>query len=244
MIDYDREATHYDASRGGEPRAAAAAAAVERLLPEGVRTVVDVACGTGIVTWRLHRPGRTVLGVDRSQGMTAVAASRLPRGVVSGDATCLPVGSVKADAVVLIWLLHLLTDVAPVLAEAARVLSPAGTLVTTVDKEEAAFTTDSDIAHVTAPLRRQYARRAPDQLDVVVQLAAGHGLRPVGETRFAGTGQGQSPRRWREQISRGRVPWAGAADPEQVEGVCRELAALPDQDIDRPDPVYRLISLS
>lgn len=35
MLDYDDEARHYDATRGGEPRARAAAEAVERLLPQG-----------------------------------------------------------------------------------------------------------------------------------------------------------------------------------------------------------------
>ncbi|MDF3143413.1 SAM-dependent methyltransferase, partial [Streptomyces sp. T21Q-yed] len=33
MLDYDKEAERYDASRGGEPRAAAAAEAVLGLLP-------------------------------------------------------------------------------------------------------------------------------------------------------------------------------------------------------------------
>nr|WP_324605751.1 methyltransferase domain-containing protein [Streptomyces sp. NRRL B-24484] len=74
MLDYDGEAATYDATRGGEERAGAAA------------LLVDVACGTGIVTARLRRPGRTVLGVDRSGGMAAVAAGRLPGHVLLGDA--------------------------------------------------------------------------------------------------------------------------------------------------------------
>src|SRR4051812_10433237 len=119
MLDYDDEAAGYDASRGGEARAAAAAEGVERLLPEGTRTVVDVACGTGIVTRRLQRPGRAVLGVDRSRGMVALAADRMPCGVVRGDGTRLPVGPGRADAVVLVWLLHLLDKAAPLIAEAA-----------------------------------------------------------------------------------------------------------------------------
>ncbi|MGO4755981.1 SAM-dependent methyltransferase, partial [Streptomyces sp. 2MCAF27] len=63
MIDYDGEARSYDASRGGEPRAQAAADALEQLLPQGTCTLLDIACGTGIVTRRLLRPERTVLGV-------------------------------------------------------------------------------------------------------------------------------------------------------------------------------------
>ncbi|MFF2042740.1 class I SAM-dependent methyltransferase [Kitasatospora sp. NPDC058170] len=244
MIDYNGEAGTYDVSRGGEARAAAAAEAVERLLPAGTRTLVDVACGTGIVTTRLCRPTRSVLGVDRSQGMVELASGRLPLGVVLGDAARLPIGSARTDAVVLIWLLHLLSDPAPVLAEGARVLRGGGVLVTTVDKDQAAFSIASDVAEVTAPLRRKYAPRAADGFDRVVELGAGHGLRPVGETGFAGIGQGRSPRQWRERIGAGRFPWSREARPEEIAWLCRDLASLPDQDIARPDPLYRLVALA
>ena len=78
MLDYDREAAHYDATGGGDARADAAADAIETLLPatrEAVTRIADAGCGTGIVTVRLVRPGRSVIGIDRSP---AVAASRLP----------------------------------------------------------------------------------------------------------------------------------------------------------------------
>jgi SAM-dependent methyltransferase len=244
VIDYDREARRYDATRGGDVRAAAAAEAVERLLPGGTRTVVDVACGTGIVSRRLDGPGRTVLGVDRSAGMLAVASGRLPYGVVTGDATRLPVASAGADAVVIVWLLHLLPDAAPVVAEAARVLRAGGVLMTTVDKEDAPFRTESDIAALTAPLRRGYMPTATDRAERVTALAAAHGLRQAGETAFRGTGQGRGPRQWREQIEAGRVTWAKVADPGEVARLCQDLSALPDQETARPDPQYRLISFS
>ncbi|MFZ3470238.1 class I SAM-dependent methyltransferase [Streptomyces sp. 4.24] len=244
MINYDGEAEGYDVSRGGEARAAATAEAVERLLPAGTRAVVDVACGTGIVTRRLGRPGRTVLGVDRSQGMAALASGRLPRGVVLGDATRLPIRSAEVDAVVLIWLLHLLDDAAPVLAEGARVLRAGGVLLTTVDKDEAAFNAESDVASMTAPMRHKHATRVTDRFERVVALAAGHGLRMVGDTTFAGSGQGRSPRQWCAQIIEGRIPWSREASPAQVDDLCRDLSSLPDQDVARPDPLYRLIAIS
>ena len=243
MIDYDRAAGTYDVSRGGEARAAAAAEAVERVLPENTRTLVDVGCGTGIVTARLRRPGRTVLGVDRSPGMLGLAAGRLPRGVVLGDAARLPVGSAGVDAVVFIWLLHLLPDAAPALAEGARILRGGGVLVTTVDKDAAAFTVDSDVAAVTAPLRRRYAPRAADSFGRAGGLAAGHGLRPAGETAFTGTGQGRSPRQWREAVLAGGLPWSRAASPAEVARLCRDLESLPEQEAARPDPLYRLVAL-
>lgn len=244
MLDYNREAETYDASRGGEARAAAAAEAIERLLPDGTHTVADVACGTGIVTTRLCRPKRSVFGVDRSPGMLSMASGRLPHGVLIGDATRLPIGSARVDVVVLIWLLHLLPDAAPVLAESARILRPGGVLITTVDKDEAALNVESDVAAATAPLRRKYARQAADNVDRVAELAAGHGLRPVGEASFAGIGQGRSPRRWRERIAAGNFPWSRAAGPEEIAVLCRELASLPDQEAARPDPLYRLIAMA
>ena len=80
MLDYDREAAHYDAARGGDARADAAADAIETLLPlaaGSVARIVDAGCGTGIVTVRLLRAGRSVAGIDCSAGMAAVAAGRL-----------------------------------------------------------------------------------------------------------------------------------------------------------------------
>ncbi|NEA43407.1 class I SAM-dependent methyltransferase, partial [Streptomyces sp. SID11385] len=77
MLDYDDEAAHYDESRGGLPRARAAAEALAGLLPRRTRTVVDLACGTGIVGGCLREAGYTVLGVDLSAGMLARAAGRL-----------------------------------------------------------------------------------------------------------------------------------------------------------------------
>ncbi|MET9870896.1 SAM-dependent methyltransferase, partial [Streptomyces sp. NPDC006386] len=52
MLDYDKEAERYDASRGGEPRAAAAAAGGGCRLAPGTPRQRDVAGGTGNVTPR------------------------------------------------------------------------------------------------------------------------------------------------------------------------------------------------
>jgi len=66
-----------------------------RGLPEA-RTL-DVACGTGFLT--RHLPG-TVLGVDRSPSMVAIARSRLPRGyAVVADALRLPVPNASFERV-------------------------------------------------------------------------------------------------------------------------------------------------
>ncbi len=243
MLDYDREADRYDRSRGGEPRADAAAEAIEQLLPGGVRLLVDVACGTGIVTARLRRPDRTVLGVDRSAGMIAKASVRLPEHVVIGDATALPLATGRADAVLMVWLLHLVPNPEDIIAEAARVLGPAGRIVTTVEKNAGSFATASDLAEITGPHRRRHAPAPADGHDRIVTAARRHELHPAGEQTFRGLGQGRTPRQWIAQIRAGAIGWAAPTDP-QTEALCHEIASLPDQDIARADPLYRLIALT
>jgi SAM-dependent methyltransferase len=260
VIDYDREAASYDDTRGGPERAAAVAAAVEPLLgparaalsPDGAgpgsrgtglgsgraglgsgRTLLDVACGTGIVT-ALLSSGRAVVGVDRSVGMLSVAATRLGGRVLRGDATRLPVASASVDAVLMVWLLHLLDDATAALEEAVRVVKPGGRVITTVDKGAAYFAVPSDLASATSPWRD--GGEATDAFERVAESLARHGLRPVGEGAFPGIGQGRSPRRWREAVRAGRVPWA-RSDPD---GVDRALAGLPGQDLVRPEPRYRI----
>src|ERR1700722_6755403 len=109
MLDYDREAAHYDATRGGDARAGAAADAVEALLIQapvrgaGPVRIADLACGTGIVTVRLAGPGRRVVGVDRSAGGAGGVPGRLPGRIGQGDATRLPLASGSVDVVTMVW---------------------------------------------------------------------------------------------------------------------------------------------
>jgi ubiquinone/menaquinone biosynthesis C-methylase UbiE len=174
-LSYDDEAERYDATRGGEERARAAATAVAELVP-GTGTAVDVAGGTGSVSGELARLGWSVLVVDASAGMLRVAARRLPGRVLRATATRLPLRSSSVDLVTTIWLLHLLrvSDADQVLAEAARVLRPGGALVTTVDK---------DLAH------GRVRRTNGDHRERVEQVARRMGLAATGSTVFDATTQ-------------------------------------------------------
>ncbi|MDC0766499.1 class I SAM-dependent methyltransferase [Streptomyces sp. HD] len=240
MLDYDKEAERYDASRGGEPRAAAAADAVLGLLPDATRRLLDVACGTGIVTRRLAagRHGMHVTGVDLAHNMARQAAARMPGTVVLADSRRLPFGDGRFDAVSSVWLLHLARtddDVRTTVAECARVLRPGGIYVTTVDKA-AAHNVGSDIDAVLASRPRRPAR---DQAALVESYALDHGLVPAGQARFTGRGQGRSPRRTVADLRRGWFVTLPPGDP-LADGFAARLAQLPDQDRPRPDPVFSL----
>ncbi|MHB9857944.1 class I SAM-dependent methyltransferase [Streptomyces sp. YIM S03343] len=241
MLDYDKEAAAYDITRGGEPRAAAAAEAILGLLPCRPSRLLDVACGTGIVTRCLAAalPATRVTGVDLTPGMARRAAARLPGAVVVADGRRLPFPDATFDAVTSVWLLHLIDDPADVraaVAECARVLSPGGVYITTVDKASA-HDVGSDIDAVLAGRPR---RPAPDAAFAVDLYAALSGLPlPAGRARFPGHGQGRSPRGTVADLRRGWFTRLPPGDP-LTECYAERLTALPDQDRPRPDPQFSL----
>lgn len=97
-------------------------------LPVGV--ALDAACGTGRHAEYLARLGHTVIGVDSSEEMLAIARAKVPSGrFVSGELESLPVPDDHVDVVVCALALSHVPDLEPVFAEFARVLRPGGSLV-------------------------------------------------------------------------------------------------------------------
>jgi SAM-dependent methyltransferase len=239
MLDYEVEAARDDAALGDVPRARSAARAILALVPERALTLLDVGCGTGLVTEWLLRPGLRVYGVDAAPGMLAVAAGRMGPSLVLGDGMRLPFADASLDAVSAVWLLHLLPDAPAVVAECARVLRPGGVFVTTVDKD-AGHDVDSDVDELLAPYR---VRRAHDAEPRIMAVACEHGMRRAGEARFTGHGQGRSPAGTARDVSRGCYAGAPVLDEAESGVLVRRLEGLPDPDIPRADPVYRLLAL-
>ena len=94
--------------------------------------VLDVGCGTGILTARLagELEAELVAGCDFSLGMLEQARDRATGvGWCQGDALRLPVRDRSVDAVVSTEAFHWFPDHDAALAEMARVLVPNGTAV-------------------------------------------------------------------------------------------------------------------
>ena len=116
-------ASLYERYRPGPP-----AEAVDWVLPERVRTVVDLGAGTGALTRLLVGRADEVVAVEPDDRMRAVLAEAVPgaRAVAGrGEAIPLPDGSVDAVLASSSW--HWM-DTLPTLQEVARVLVPGGTV--------------------------------------------------------------------------------------------------------------------
>jgi demethylmenaquinone methyltransferase/2-methoxy-6-polyprenyl-1,4-benzoquinol methylase len=100
--------------------------------------VLDVATGTGDVALAFARRTRvaSVMGLDPSEGMLAVAREKLAGDtlerrirLVEGDALALPLADASVDVVSIAFGLRNLPDYERGMAEMARVLKPGGRLV-------------------------------------------------------------------------------------------------------------------
>jgi ubiquinone/menaquinone biosynthesis C-methylase UbiE len=106
-------------------------AVIEALRRGMHRRVLDIGCGTGLLTQRVaDLPGTRVVGCDFSHGMLTRAAIRTPAGSwVQGDAGGLPFGDGGFDVIVSTEAFHWFPDQAAVLNECFRVLAPGGRLL-------------------------------------------------------------------------------------------------------------------
>jgi len=97
--------------------------------------VLDVACGTGLVSRELARKNLRIIGLDQSPAMlrrgleavvTAGLADRI--GFVLGQAQALPFPDEAFDALSFTYLLRYVDDPAATLRELTRVLRPGGVM--------------------------------------------------------------------------------------------------------------------
>ena len=103
---------------------------VLRAVGGGAGTVLDVGCGSGLVTLPLVRAGRPVIGVDLNRAACEQARRNGLQALV-GSATDLPVADAAVDVVVIVEMVQQCSaaEVERALREAARVLRSDGRLV-------------------------------------------------------------------------------------------------------------------
>ncbi|HEY2791022.1 MAG TPA: methyltransferase domain-containing protein [Micromonosporaceae bacterium] len=95
-------------------------------------TVVDVGCGTGRALSALRRaagPGGTVIGIDVTPEMLALAAQCDDARLVMADARRLPLAGASVDVIFAAGLIQHLPDPAAGLAELARITRSGGTMI-------------------------------------------------------------------------------------------------------------------
>jgi len=102
--------------------------------------VLDVGCGTGIVTAAAAARGARATGADVAEGMLAVARERHPElEFVVADAEALPFSAGAFEAVVANLVVNHLPTPEQAVAEFARVLAPGGSVAVAVwDRPERA----------------------------------------------------------------------------------------------------------
>ena len=128
---YDDLATQWWEPRGGFAMLHWIAAARARLVPSAGRadaSLLDIACGGGLLAPHIRDAGYRHVGVDLSPTAIGIAKEH---GVdaVRGDALALPFADGRFDVVVAGEVLEHVTDLEMAVAEACRVLRPGGTLV-------------------------------------------------------------------------------------------------------------------
>jgi ArsR family transcriptional regulator len=172
---FHRQGADWDEMRALELPAPDVEAALLAHVPEhGVDRLLDIGTGTGRVLELLAPRIRHGLGVDASKAMLALARARLARAGLShcsvrlADMYRLPLADHAVDMVVLQMVLHYAEQPESVIAEAARVLRPGGTLLV-VDL----------LAHGRTDLTGRLAHRWPGFSDHALhRLMVGAGLEP------------------------------------------------------------------
>jgi ubiquinone/menaquinone biosynthesis C-methylase UbiE len=133
---FRRQGADWDEMRALDLPAAEVEAALLRMVPErDVGRLLDVGTGTGRVLELLASRISQGLGVDASKAMLALARARLARpglghcSVRLADMYRLPFPDASFDFAVMQMVLHYAEEPPGALAEAARVLRPAGRLI-------------------------------------------------------------------------------------------------------------------
>ena len=150
---FDRVASIYDETRGGERRGNNFAGDLAPWLVGP--TVVELGVGTGVIANGLRGHGIDVVGFDLSEAMMRAAVPRIGDRVALADVDRLPLADDSVDTAFFVWVLQLVQDPGVTLSEAARVVRSGGRVVAITSGPE--YGPADEIAPIVdglAPLRR------------------------------------------------------------------------------------------
>ncbi len=126
-VNYDQIAARYDRRYDGARYNEAARMLRAWIAAAPPGRFLEIGCGTGHWLAELPSATRPALGLDRSAGMLARAASAAPRALlVRGEATRLPYADDCVTSLLCMNALHHFPDKPAFIAEAARVLAHGG----------------------------------------------------------------------------------------------------------------------
>jgi ubiquinone/menaquinone biosynthesis C-methylase UbiE len=155
-----------------------------RAISGPVRTVLDLACGSGAMSRELAADGRRVIGIDISAAELAIAAERGPGPWVQGDIRRLPFRDGSVDAVTASLALVVVPQLEQVLAEVARVLKPGGVLAAIAPALRGIAPRDLRVlSRITARLRTKPQFPGPVELAGFTRALSEVGLRRVEDAR-------------------------------------------------------------
>lgn len=184
-FDYDKAADTYDLHRrGGGPFVGFLC---ELARASSAEHVLEIGPGTGNNTQAfLDAYPCALVGLDLSRGMIARAARKVPEAHwVQGDAAHMPFAAQSMEFVFAVLVLHHIHDIAPVLAECARVLR----------RGYAAFVTSPHDFIDRHPMNRYFPSFAPidknrfQSVDHIERLLREAGFHETGARRIIGPPQ-------------------------------------------------------
>lgn len=134
---FERVSSEWDQMRSSFYNEAVIDALAQRCEVGSASRVLDVGTGTGFVAAGLSERAASVVGVDSSRSMLAVAAGNLAAlglgnvSLVEGAVDALPLADHSVDAAVANMVLHHAPDPAEMITEMARVVRPGGVVAVT-----------------------------------------------------------------------------------------------------------------
>ncbi|GEM_PF-2042358 len=120
MVNFDRVADIYDATRGLPESETRRIFDKMKLMFRGVNLVLDAGVGTGRFAKRIEKEGVEVVGIDISLNMITIAEDKGIENLIIADLHQVPLRERCVDASLLVHVLHLVKDWKLVLGELCR----------------------------------------------------------------------------------------------------------------------------